>query len=92
MPNGTFAVPPKSWLELNWVDFPAMRHVTLHWAGDDRVLRRDVETELADALRQTTTVDNPVGAWMLSLTVCLFFLSALWLLAVLALRILQFAG
>jgi hypothetical protein len=89
MPDGMFAESPESWIELDWVIFPAMCHVTLHWDAKDRVLRRDLETELANALRQTTTRNNPVGGWMISLAICLFFLSTLGLLAVLVLRILQ---
>jgi hypothetical protein len=87
--GGMFVHSPGPWMELDVEVFRAMRHVTLHWRGEDGSLRSDVETGLARALRETATRANPVGAWLLSLAVCLFFLSAFGLFAVLVLRILQ---
>src|SRR5262249_43098244 len=79
-------------MELEVDMFPTMRHVSLHWHGSDRVLRRDIEIELAKALTQTSTPSNPVGGWMLSLAVFLFLLSALGRFAIIVFRILQLPG
>jgi hypothetical protein len=53
--------------------FPAMRHVSLRWEGEDRGLRRQVETELARALAEVYTTVNPASGWLLSLSALLFF-------------------
>jgi hypothetical protein len=83
--------PTKASIELELDIFPLMRHITLHWHGEGDLLRRDVEVELTTALRQIHTYGNPVGGWLMSLSVCLFSLSSLGLLAIVAFRILQAA-
>ncbi len=78
-----------AWAELALEPFPAMRHVTLHWLGQDEAVRLEVETELAQALAQVRTRQNPVAAWFLCLALGMFFSAFLVLLALLAMRILQ---
>jgi hypothetical protein len=83
--------PAKGSIELEVEIFPLMRHITLHWHGEEDPLCRDVVTELTKALREIHTYGNPVGGWLMSLAVCLFSLSSLGLLAIVAFRILQAA-
>jgi hypothetical protein len=45
---------------------PALRHVTLRWDAEDVDLRKQVEGELAHALAEVPTHDNPVGSWLLT--------------------------
>jgi hypothetical protein len=82
------AGPTTGVLALDLDAFPAMRHITVHWHGDQNI-RRAVEADLIHGLREVETRDNPVGTWLMSLSVCLFALSSLGLLAVLILRFLQ---
>jgi hypothetical protein len=82
------AGPTTGVLALDLDAFPTMRHITVHWQGD-QAIRRAVEADLVHGLRDVETRDNPVGTWLMSLSVCLFALSSLGLLAVLILRVLQ---
>jgi len=45
---------------------PALCHVTLAWETDDEGLRKQVEGELAQALGQVRTRDNPAATWLLT--------------------------
>jgi hypothetical protein len=78
------------WCVLTVEPFPVMRHVTLDWLSHDETIRPEVEAELAKALTQVPTPENPVAGWFLALSLLLFFSAFLALLALLAIRILQF--
>jgi hypothetical protein len=52
--------------------FPTARHATLRWVDSDPLLRRDVETELASAMRLTQSPVNPFGGWLLTTAVATF--------------------
>jgi hypothetical protein len=45
---------------------PSLCHVTLRWEAEDEGLRKQVEAELARALAEVRTRDNPVGGWLLT--------------------------
>lgn len=47
--------------------FPSLAHVTLHWEVAHTQLRRDIEVELAGALKHVQTPDNPAGSWILGI-------------------------
>jgi hypothetical protein len=65
----------------------ALRHVTLHWLGEVRWIRPEVEAEFADRLTHLPAGENPASGVFLSLSLGLFALSFFGLLAILALRI-----
>jgi hypothetical protein len=77
------------WVELALEAFPAMRHVTLHWIGQDDAVRLEVETELAKTLTRLRARRNPVGTWFLSLALGLLFSAFIAFLALFVVRILQ---
>src|SRR5262249_41959674 len=52
--------------ELELDPFGAMRHVTLRWRGVDRVLRRDIEAELAKVLAEVESPENPLAGWFMT--------------------------
>jgi hypothetical protein len=65
---------PLTTLEVN--PFPAMCHVTLQWSGDDRLVRQEIETELAKHLRGMEAPHNPAATWLMSLAcilMCIVF-------------------
>jgi hypothetical protein len=69
--------------------FPLMHHVTLRWDPADSHLRKIVETELAQRLAETSTRDNALGYWLLTLgtlLLCFEFLSVLTLILLLVRR------
>lgn len=47
--------------------FPLMRHVTLRWDPVDSPLRQVLETELSHRLFVTSTDDNALGNWLITL-------------------------
>lgn len=58
--------------ELELEPFPALFNVTLRWRDVPDTLRRDVEAELGNQLREMTTPDNPAASWFLTIASCLF--------------------
>jgi hypothetical protein len=54
--------------------FRPMRHVTLRWSAAASLLRKELETELANQLSETVVPPSEVGAW---LTVLAFLMLAL---------------
>jgi len=65
---------PLTTLEVN--PFPAMCHVTLQWSGNDRQMRREIETELAKLLRGVSAPHNPAATWLMSVAgmlMCIVF-------------------
>jgi hypothetical protein len=85
------AAPPSDspWTELGWESSPAMRHVSLRWRGSAEALRREVETQLAEALAERRSSPSAMSAWFLSLGLGFFFFALLLLCALFVLRILQ---
>jgi hypothetical protein len=51
-------------LEVN--PFPAMCHVTLQWSRGDRLVRREIERELAKLLDGIASPYNPVARWLMT--------------------------
>lgn len=47
--------------------FPLMHHVTLRWDPVDSPLRQVLETELRQRLLETSTDDNNLGSWLITL-------------------------
>jgi hypothetical protein len=68
-PTSAEEVEQSAYLEVDAA--PALRHVTLRWDAEDQGLRNLVEGELARALAEVRTRDNPVGTWMLGIGVTL---------------------
>jgi hypothetical protein len=69
---------PKTTLEVN--PFPAMCHVTLQWSGDHRLMREEIETELAKHLRGLPAPHNPAATWLMSVAcilMCIVFFGLL---------------
>jgi hypothetical protein len=70
---------------LNVNPFPITRHVSLHWSGGSRALKRRVEADLRTELRQLETQPHPVGFWLLwiaaGIYVGLFFVTLLYRVA-----------
>jgi hypothetical protein len=52
--------------------FSAARNATLKWIDSDPLLRREVEAELAIAMRSTPSPANPFGGWLLTTAVAVF--------------------
>jgi len=52
--------------------FAAMWNVTLHWRSHSGEVRREVEEELARALKDVRNYDNPVATWFLGVAGFLF--------------------
>lgn len=52
--------------------FPATRHVTLYWPEDAGPLRAEIEAGLTQTFATAFTRDNPVGIWMLTLSLFFF--------------------
>jgi hypothetical protein len=74
----------KAELEVDY--FPLMRHATLRWHQYNDALRRDVEAELAKALAEVETRENPVAGWFLSAAACLFLIMFFGLVFLIALQ------
>jgi hypothetical protein len=90
--RGVLALPARSsspvyrtGIDVEHVAF--LRHATLHWVGDAEELRPEVEAELVAALTQVYSRENPASAWFLSVSMILFAVSFLGLVALLAFRI-----
>jgi hypothetical protein len=69
---------PLTTLKVN--PFPAMCHVTLQWSGGDRLVRREIETELAKHLRGVPAPHNPSATWLMSVAcvlMCIVFFGLL---------------
>jgi hypothetical protein len=47
--------------------FPLMRHVTLRWDPVDSPLRKTLETRLSQHLSETSSDDNLLGGWLLTI-------------------------
>lgn len=77
------------WTELDLDLFPAMRHVTLHWRGQQAVARPEIEANLAQVLALVRTSRNRVAVWFLSLALALFFSGFVILSALIAMQIRQ---
>jgi hypothetical protein len=57
--------------------FLSVHHMTLRWqtpTAEDRLLRRDVEAELAKVLAEVQSTPNPATGWFLTISSCLFLL------------------
>jgi hypothetical protein len=57
--------------------FLSVHHMTLRWqtpTAEDRLLRRDVEAELAKVLAEGESTPNPATGWFLTIASCLFLL------------------
>jgi hypothetical protein len=65
-------------LEVN--PFPAMRHVTLHWSGADRLIRREIEADLAKLLSEVESPPNSAAVWLMSVASILMCLVCFCLL------------
>jgi len=52
-------------LEVN--PFPSMCHMTLQWSGADRLVRREIEADLAKRLSEMESPPNPAGMWLMSI-------------------------
>lgn len=62
--------------------WPALRHVTVHWAEGTEFLRQEIEPALGRALAEVRTNPHPVGTWLTAasafLFVLMFFLTVLF--------------
>jgi hypothetical protein len=67
--------------------FAAMRHITLRWSAADSLLRKAVESELANQLSDTQPAPNELGAWLSIAGLALFALSCLIVFAILLYRL-----
>src|SRR5262249_20029824 len=52
--------------------FQATRHVTLNWRSTSGPIREEVEAELAKALAEVPTPDNPAAGWFMIAATALF--------------------
>ena len=67
-------------LQLVLVDvdyFRSMRHVTLRWSAADSLLRKEVETELANKLSEMQMLPSDLGGWLTVLAFALLLLAFL---------------
>jgi hypothetical protein len=77
-PPRQLVLPEARQLVLVDVDyFRTMRHITLRWSAADSLLRREVEAELAQQLRDTLVPPSDLGAWLTILAFALLALSFL---------------
>lgn len=83
------AISAHPWAELSVESFPTMRHVTLHWQGQDEAIRLEVEIELSKMLARVPSHHNPAARWFLSLSIGLFLGAFLVFLMLVAIRVLQ---
>jgi hypothetical protein len=67
--------------------FAATRHVTLNWRNSTGRVREEVEAELARALREVQTRDNPAGGWFMVIATSLFALVLVSVVMVILLEI-----
>jgi hypothetical protein len=77
-PARQFALSEARQLVLMEVDyFRSMRHITLHWSAANSLLRKEVETELAQQLSDTLVPPGDLWAWLIILGLALLALSFL---------------
>jgi hypothetical protein len=60
--------------------FPALRHATLFWNGQEELTRKQVELELGRQLNEVHTPESPVGGWLLTISASLFSIAFVCLL------------
>jgi hypothetical protein len=86
-PARRFALAEARQLVLMDVDyFRAMRHITLRWSAADSLLRKEVETELANQLSDTPVAAGDLGVWLIILGLALFALTFLCALGLMLYR------
>lgn len=71
-PPAPVAAPEGRCAELVIETFPALAHVTLHWANYAPDVRADVERDLERTLEFAAPLDNPAAGWFLSVSGLIF--------------------
>jgi hypothetical protein len=59
---------------------PGMCHATLRWYTDEPKVRAEIEQELSRQLSAARPLDNPAGAWLLTVSTVLFGAMLFWVI------------